>query len=326
MRPFTFVFADSVQHSVAEREPKPDAALIAGGTCIIDLMKLDVMQPDHLISIKKTLDSKISDEGKYLRIHAGATNSSVAQNAQVQQSFPVLAQALLSGASPQIRNAASIGGNIMQRTRCLYYRDTALPCNKREPQSGCAAIEGYNRGLAILGGSSECIATNTSDMCVALAMLDAVLHLSDGKTERVLPFIDFHVIPGVTPSVETVLKANEVIVAVDVPYSATAKQSHYLKVRDRASFSFALTSAAVGLHVNLGVISSARLALGGVATKPWRAKEAEESLVGKPANSKSFRDAAELALIGSIPRKYNGFKVELAKRTIVRAYEELLNG
>jgi xanthine dehydrogenase YagS FAD-binding subunit len=250
----------------------------------------------------------------------------VAHHRLIEAEFPVLSRSILSGASAQLRNAASLGGNIMQRTRCAYFRDTTMACNKREPGTGCAALDGLNRGHAVLGGSQHCIATHPSDMCVALAMLDTTVHVSDGNSSRQMPFAELHTLPDDHPEIETTLKPGEIIVAVEIAKHAIGRASHYLKVRDRASFSFALTSAAVGLQMTAGIITGARLALGGVGTRPWRAWKAEKSLLGKTAGSDSFQQAAAIALEGAQPQKYNRFKVELAKRTIVRAYEELRDG
>jgi xanthine dehydrogenase YagS FAD-binding subunit len=322
VKPFTYAAAADLS-AAAQEQQRSNSALIAGGTCLVDLMKLYVMQPDHLVDIRKGVSSEISDRGSSIYIGAGATNATVAHHPLIISQLPVLSKALLSGASPQLRNAATVGGNIMQRTRCPYFRDTVLPCNKRQPQSGCSAIDGLNRGHAILGTSDSCIATHPSDMCVAMAMLDASIHLADGSSSRQVPFLQFHVEPGDHPDIETILKPGEVISAVEIGKAPLHCTSHYLKIRERASFTFALVSAAVALQVSSGIIKGAKLALGGVATKPWRATAAEQSLVGQSATSSSYLHAAEIALQGAKPRKYNKFKVELAKRTIVRAYEEL---
>jgi xanthine dehydrogenase YagS FAD-binding subunit len=237
----------------------------------------------------------------------------------IRERYPLLAQALLSGASPQLRNMATTGGNLLQRTRCFYFRDTALPCNKREPGTGCGAIDGFNRIHAVLGGSEHCIATHPSDMCVALAALDAVVLVRGLHGERAIPFADFHVLPGDHPEREHTLSADELIVAVDIPPLPFAWRSTYVKVRDRQSYAFALASAAVALDLRDGVVHDVRIALGGIATKPWRSREAENTLTGKTADASTYRAAAEAALSGAMPRRHNAFKIELAKRTLVRA-------
>ena len=324
MQPFTYTVASTVQDA-SRKSANSNQTLLGGGTCLIDLMKLDVMLPDHLVDVRKVSEGAVEDKGSSVLISGTATNSGVAYNELIQKQFPVLSQALLSGASPQLRNAATIAGNIMQRTRCYYYRDTATRCNEREPGSGCDAIEGFNRIHAVLGVSDHCIATHPSDMCVALAALDAVVHIQNGTTRKEVAFTDFHVLPGEHPEIETILQTGDVITGVEIAKSNLARNSHYLKVRDRASFSFALTSAAVALD-GASTIGGARLALGGVGTKPWRAAEAEAALLGKPANAESFREAAEIAMRTAVPHKHNKFKIELAKRTIVKAYEELAKG
>jgi len=237
----------------------------------------------------------------------------------IKQRVPVVSEALLAGASAQLRNMATIGGNIMQRTRCYYFRDTSYPCNKRSPGSGCPAIDGFNRIHAILGTSDHCIATHPSDLCVALSALDAIVRIDSQKGEREIPINDFYLLPNDRPEKENMLEHGELITAVDIPSLAFASKSTYLKVRDRASYEFALASAATAIDIQDSVIRSARIALGGIATKPWRARDAEQLLVGTTPTEKSFRSAAELALQDAKPRQYNKFKVELAKRTIVRA-------
>jgi xanthine dehydrogenase YagS FAD-binding subunit len=238
----------------------------------------------------------------------------------------MLSQALLAGASPQLRNMATVGGNIMQRTRCVYFRDATYPCNKRAPGSGCAAIQGDNRGHAVLGGSDQCVAVMPSDMCVALAALDAVVQITGRDGERAVPLVDFHLVPGDYPERETVLAPGELITAVDLPALPFASRSLYLKMRDRASYAFALVSVAAALDREDGTIKAARLALGGVGTKPWRAWEAEAALAGRPANEESYRAAAEAALSDARPLQHNGFKIEMAKRAITRALLRLGEG
>ena len=319
MHPFSYDQATAEQDAVAAVSPNPQAQFLAGGTTLIDLMKLNVEAPSHLTDITTvplTLIERLPGGG--VRIGALVKNSDLAHDPGIQKDYPVLSEALLSGASPQLRNMATTGGNILQRTRCYYFRDTAMPCNKREPGSGCPALDGYNRIHAVLGTSRHCIASNPSDMNVAMAALDAVVVTRGPQGERRLPFTDFHRLPGDHPERETVLEHGELITAVELPALPFAATSHYLKVRDRASYAFALASAAVALDVQGGTIRQARLALGGVGTKPWRAFEAEKALVGKPAAEASYRQAADIALHGANGHKDNAFKIELAKRTVVR--------
>jgi xanthine dehydrogenase YagS FAD-binding subunit len=261
----------------------------------------------------------VSDDA--IAIGATVTNSQLAWHPVVRDRYPVLAEALLSGATTQIRNMATVAGNILQRTRCPYFRDVHASCNRRQPGSGCDALEGFNRGHAVLGVSEHCIATHPSDMCVALAVLDAVVHTrgADGS-ERAIPFREFHRSPSDTPHVEVVLEHGELITHIVIPHLPAARRSHYLKVRDRASYEFALASAAVVLDLDGDSIRAARLGLGGIATKPWRAVEAEQILTGRKATDDAFRDTAEIALAGAVAREHNHFKIELAKRTIVRAF------
>jgi len=259
----------------------------------------------------------VTDAG--VRIGAMVRNSDLAFHDTIRQRYPVLSEALLSGATPQIRNMATVGGNLMQRTHCTYFRDTAWPCNKRQPGPGCAALEGYNRSHAVLGTSEKCIATHPSDMCVALAALDAVIKTQGPRGERSIPITDFHVAYGDDPARETVLEHGELIIAVELPHTPFFSRSHYLKVRDRSAFEFALAAVAVALEVKAGKISAARLALGGVATKPWRAVAAEKVLIGAEPGEAAFAAAARTALQGAKPQKFNAFKIELARRAIVRA-------
>jgi len=320
MHPFSYIRTTDERAAIGEVAAAPDANFIAGGSTLIDLMKLNVMQPTRLIDINALPLTKIETvaDGS-VRIGAMVRNSDMAYDETIRTRYPVLSEALLSGASAQLRNVATLGGNIMQRTRCYYFRDTAMPCNKREPGSGCSAMEGINRIHAILGASSRCIASHPSDMCVALIALDAVVHVRGPRGERTIPFADFHVLPGDHPEVETVLEHGELITAVTLPPLPFATRSHYLKVRDRASYAFALVSVAAALDVQQGTIRNARLALGGVGTKPWRAADAERALLGKRAGEAAYRAAAEIALRSAKPHKHNAFKVELAKRSLVRA-------
>lgn len=309
----------------------PATRFIAGGTNIVDLMKLNVERPAHLVDINGLgrADPSLSAIGELpdggLRIGALARMRDVAWDARVRERFPVVSQALLLAASGQLRNMASIGGNLLQRTRCPYFRDTAMPCNKRDPGSGCSAIAGINRTEAILGTSSHCIATYPGDLGVALVALGATIGVRapGAGADRALPFADLHVLPGTHPERETVLRPGELITAVVLPAIAAAKRSMYLKVRDRASYAFALASAAVALDLEGTMIRDARVALGGIATKPWRSHEAERALIGRSATQAAFRAAANAALADARPHRDNGFKVELAKRTLVRALTEV---
>jgi xanthine dehydrogenase YagS FAD-binding subunit len=323
MNPFSYSRASDAQQAVSGIAAKPQTKFLGGGTNLIDLMKMGVERPTQLIDITRLPLAQVEElpNGKGVRIGALARNSDVADHPIIQQRYPVLSQAFLAGASPQLRNMATVGGNLMQRTRCYYFYDPAFPaCNKRNPGSGCGALEGYNRIHAILGQSDKCIATNPSDMNVALAALEAVVRVQGPKGEREIPFADFHRLPGKTPNVETNLQPNELITAVDLPATPFATRSHYLKVRDRASYAFAIVSVAAILDLRPdGTINAARIALGGVAHKPWRAFDAEKKLTGKKAEEESFRDAAEAALTGAKGYKHNSFKIELAKRSIVRA-------
>jgi xanthine dehydrogenase YagS FAD-binding subunit len=326
MKPFTYVRATESSNAIQTVTNDTKSKFIAGGTNLIDLMKEGVEQPDRLVDITQLDLSQIQPIANGVRIGALARNSDTANHPLIRTRYPLLSQALLAGASPQLRNMATLGGNLMQRTRCYYFYNTATPCNKRTPGSGCAAIEGYNRIHAILGTSDQCIATHPSDMCVALAALDAVVQISGAKGNRAIPFTEFHRLPGETPQIDTVLQQGELIVAVDLPNSPFAERAHYLKVRDRASYAFALVSVATALDINNGVIQDARIALGGVAHKPWRAVEAEKILRGAKVSEQSFRAAADAALEGAKSFKHNGFKVEMAKRSIVRALSTAAEG
>jgi xanthine dehydrogenase YagS FAD-binding subunit len=297
-----------------------DVRFMGGGTTLIDLMKLNVETPDRVLDINRLPLDKIEttpDGG--LKIGATVRNSDLAHHPKVQKDYLVLSQAILNGASAQIRNMATVGGNLLQRTRCVYFRDTAMSCNKREPGSGCPAITGHNRTLAILGASEHCVATNPSDMCVAMAALEATIHVQGPKGPRAIPFSDFHLLPGNTPHHETVLEPGDLITHVTLPPPIVGSKQLYLKLRDRASYEFALASAAVVLTIAGGRITRARIALGGVGTKPWRSPEADAALAGKPANDASFRQAAEAALRNAKPQSENKFKIELAKRCVTYA-------
>jgi xanthine dehydrogenase YagS FAD-binding subunit len=297
-----------------------DIRFIAGGTTLIDLMKLNVETPQNLVDVNRLpLDRIEATPDGGLTIGAMVRNSDLAHHPIVKKNYNVLSEAILSGATVQIRNMATTAGNLLQRTRCVYFRDSTMPCNKREPGSGCGAINGFNRNLAILGTSEQCIATNPSDMNVAMAALEATIHLRGPKRERSIPIGDFHLLPGNTPQRETVLEPGDLITHVTLPPPAPGNRSLYLKLRDRMSYEFALASAAVVITAANGKISRARIAMGGVGTKPWRSIEAEGELTDQPATEATFRKAAEAALRGARPQSQNGFKVELAKRSLVHA-------
>lgn len=321
MRPIDYVAAQDTNAAIQKLASRPTEAVpIGGGTNLVDLMKLHVQNPALLVDINALPLSQIQEvEGGGLSIGALVRNSDLANHPLVRERYPVLSEALLAGASPQLRNMATVGGNILQRTRCSYFRDVSQPCNKRQPGSGCGALDGYNRMHAVLGGSEKCIAANPSDMCVALAALDATVHLKGAQGERQVPFTDFHLLPGAHPERETVLQPGELITHVTLPPSRAAARSRYLKVRDRASYAFALASVAVALELDGKTIKDARVALGGVGTKPWRSREAEKALIGHPADEVRFKAAAAAAMKGAKPRTHNAFKIELARRTLVRA-------
>src|ERR1700704_789109 len=297
-----------------------DVRFMGGGTTLIDLMKLNVETPARVLDINRLPLDKIElmpDGG--LKIGATVRNSDLANHARVQRDYSVLSQAILSGASAQLRNMATTAGNLLQRTRCVYFRDTAMPCNKREPGTGCPAITGSNRTLAILGTSENCIATNPSDMNVAMAALEATIHVQSPKGSRAVPFGEFHLLPGSTPQRETVLEPGDLITHVTLPPPIAGSRQVYLKLRDRASYEFALASAAIVITIAGGNVTRARIALGGVGTKPWRSPEAEVALTGKPASEATFRSAAEAALRNAKPQSENKFKIELAKRCLAYA-------
>jgi xanthine dehydrogenase YagS FAD-binding subunit len=322
VRPVSYSRATDVADAIAAVSADPDSTFLAGGTTEVDLLRLNVVRPGLLVDINPLPLNQIEDlpDGG-LRIGALARMSDVAEAPGVVKRFPMIAQALVLGASPQLRNMASMGGNMLQRVRCSYFRDTRSACNKREPGSGCAALEGINRGHAILGTSEHCIATHPSDVAVALVALDAIVHTQGPSGERAIPIDDFFLLPGDTPHIEHPLEHGELVVAIEVPAAPVARTSLYLKVRDRESYEFALASVAVALRVDDGVIGEVRLALGGVGTKPWRARRAERLLIGEPAGQASFARAAREELAPAVPRAMNEFKVELAQRTIIRALE-----
>jgi xanthine dehydrogenase YagS FAD-binding subunit len=298
------------------------ARILAGGTGLIDLMKLGVEQPGTLVDVAALPYGEIAQTPQGLQIGALVRNTDLAYHPLVRRNFPVLSEALLSGASPQLRNMATVGGNLMQRTRCWYFRDLGVDaCNKRRPGSGCAAMGGYHRMHAVLGGSAQCIATHPSDMCVAMVALDAVVHVRGPAGAREIPAADFHRVPADHPELETALTHGEIVTHVTLPATPFAARSRYVKTRDRASYAFALASAAVALDLDGSSIRAARVALGGVGTKPWRSPEAERVLVGAPASRASYQRAAEAALADAQPRRDNAYKVVLAKRVLVRALE-----
>jgi xanthine dehydrogenase YagS FAD-binding subunit len=324
MNRFDYVRAGTVAEAV--QAFGAGARFIAGGTNLIDLMKYDVEKPGRLIDITRLPLDKIEDHAGGLRIGALATNAKVAYDDRVAERYPLLRNAILAGASAQLRNAASTGGNLLQRTRCYYFYDTATACNKREPGSGCPAIGGMNRIHAIFGTSEHCIATHPSDMCIALAALEATVQVSGPQGERSIPFAEFHRLPGDKPEIDTNLAPGEIIVAVDLPESRFPQHYTYLKLRDRLSYAFALVSVAAGLELDGDTVKTARLALGGVAHKPWRNREAEALLEGKPATRENFQAAADLIVAEAKPQSENGFKIDLARRAIVRGLEQAAAG
>jgi len=324
MNRFDYVRAGTVAEAV--QAFGAGARFIAGGTNLIDLMKYDVEKPGRLIDITRLPLDKIEDHGNGLRLGALATNAKVAYDDRVAARYPLLRNAILAGASAQLRNAASTGGNLLQRTRCYYFYDTATACNKREPGSGCPAIGGMNRIHAIFGTSPHCIATHPSDMCIALAALEATVQVSGPQGERTIPFAEFHRLPGDTPEKDTNLAPGEIILSVDLPESQFSQHYTYLKLRDRLSYAFALVSVAAALELDGDRVKTARLALGGVAHKPWRNRAAEALLEGKPATRESFQAAADLIVSEAKPQSENGFKIDLARRAIVRGLEQAAAG
>lgn len=323
MNSFTYTRADDVAIAVREIAADGTAKFIAGGTNLIDLMKENVMRPSRLIDISRlTLHEINSGSDGGLRLGALARNTDVAYHEEVERGYPLLSKAILAGASPQLRNMATVGGNLMQRTRCCYFYDTATPCNKREPGAGCSAIAGFNRSHAILGTSEQCIATHPSDMCVALAALEAVVRVTGPAGERTINFAEFHRLPGDTPNIDTNLGADEIITGVELPAEGFAEHHSYLKVRDRASYAFALVSVAAALKMDRDTITEARLALGGVAHKPWRDHQAETMLHGQSAGRDNFERVADALLRAAKGYGHNSFKIELAKLTIVRTLSQ----
>jgi len=324
---FAYTRASDIGDAVRQIAADPAAKFIAGGTNLIDLMKENVTRPSRVIDITHLPLNRIEEtENGGLRIGALVPNSDLAYHPQIAARYPLLASALLAGASAQLRNMASTGGNLLQRTRCLYFYDTATPCNKREPGSGCSAIGGINRMHAILGTSEHCIATHPSDTCVALAALASQVLATGTNGERGIPFADFHRLPGDAPHIDTNLRADEIITAIELPRKGFANHYTYLKIRDRLSYAFALVSVAAGLELEGDTIKEARLALGGVAHKPWRNRDAEARLAGAPATRESFQHAAEIVLREARGFGHNDFKIELARRAVVRALTQAARG
>jgi len=328
MHPFEFLrpadtaaaVASAAQANTAQQDA--DVRFVAGGTTLLDLMKLNVETPVRVIDINRLpLDTIEAMPDGGLQIGATVRNADLAHHPTVQRDYAVLSQAILAGASAQLRNMATTAGNLLQRTRCVYFHDTAMPCNKREPGTGCPALTGANRMLAILGTSAHCIATNPSDMCVAMMALEATIHVQGHQGARAIPIGDFHLLPGSTPHRETVLEPGDLITHVTLPPPVTGSRQVYLKLRDRASYEFALASAGVVITVAGGQVTRARVALGGVGTKPWRSPEAEAALVGQPTHQTNFRTAAAAALRDANPQSENAFKIELAKRCLTHALQ-----
>jgi xanthine dehydrogenase YagS FAD-binding subunit len=324
MEAFQFNQAKTVNSALEAVRSQTQTKFVAGGTTLIDLMKLNVETPKKVVDINSLPLTQIeSSADGGLKIGALVRNSDLAHDETIQKRYTVLFEALLSGASPQLRNMATTGGNLLQRTRCYYFRDTSYACNKREPGSGCPAIDGFNRIHAILGTSEHCIATHPSDMAVAMMALEAAVHIQGANGERTVPLNDFYLLPGTTPNRENVLAPGDLITYVTLPSLSNGTRSHYLKLRDRASYEFALSSAAVVVSLSGNRIERVRIALGGVGTKPWRSMEAEQALEGREANEGNFRAAADAALQDAKPRHDNAFKVELAKRCLIRTLKNV---
>lgn len=321
---FEYTRVSSVKAAVDALAKNPTGGFIAGGTNLVDLMKKGVTAPTRLIDINNLPLKQIEESTAGLKIGALTLNSELAENEVVKKNYPLLAMALRAGASAQLRNMATVGGNMMQRTRCTYFYDTAMPCNKRQPGSGCGALQGYNRMHAIFGANDKCIAVHPSDMCVALAALNATVTVSGPKGERKIPFGDFHRLPGDAPEKDNTLSKGELITNVTIPKNAFTKNVYYLKIRDRASYAFALVSVAAALELNGNTIKNARLAMGGVAHKPWRLTEAERFLFGKPASKETFAKAAELGMKGAKGYGHNNFKMKLGSVAIVEALTKAL--
>lgn len=319
MNQFEYTRASTKQAAIGALAKDASAVFLAGGTNLIDLMKRGVTAPSRLVDINELPMAAVEKTATGLRIGALAKNADVSEHELVMKHFPLLSLAFKAGASPQLRNMATVGGNMMQRTRCSYFYDTAMPCNKRAPGSGCGAMGGYNRMHAIFGASDTCIAVHPSDMCVALAALDATVTVAGPKGERKIPFGDFHRLPGDSPEKDNTLQKGELITGLMIPFNNLSAHSHYLKIRDRASYAFALVSVAAAFDIKGNTIQEARLAMGGVAHKPWRLTEAEKALKGQSANEASFRKAAEIAMKNAKGYGHNDFKLKLAPNTIVEA-------
>ncbi len=331
MRPFKYSKTNNTTVAVQKISASPSAKFLAGGTNLLDLMKEDVERPTELIDITNVplADVRLLVTGSNsggISLGALAKNTATANHPLVRQNFPLLTQAILAGASAQIRNMATNGGNLNQRTRCPYFYEVSMPCNKREPGTGCGALEGVNRMHAIFGWSEKCVAVHPSDMCVALAALDAVVKVKSKDGERSIAFAEYHRLPGDTPQKDNNLATGELITSIEIPPNNFQKNYYYLKVRDRASYAFALVSVAVALDLSGNEIKKARVALGGVAHKPWRAMEAENYLMGKTANDVAFKEAAVLAMRGAKPLSENQFKVDLANKAIVHALKQAMKG
>jgi xanthine dehydrogenase YagS FAD-binding subunit len=324
VKPFRYDRAGDISGAVATLARERDGEFLAGGTNLVDLMKLGVMEPDVLVDVRRLTSGEIEDlPGGGLRIGAAVTNSELAADQRVRSRYPVLSQALLAGASGQLRNLATTAGNLLQRTRCVYFYDMTTPCNKREPGTGCSALEGCNKDHAILGASRHCVATHPSDMAVAMTALDAVVLVRGPGGERQIPVAELHRLPGEEPERDTILEHAELITAVDLPPLGFSSDSRYRKVRERASYAFALVSVAAALQVRDGVVHDVRIALGGVAHKPWRARKAEDALRGRPAAEESFRVAAQAELADAVPLRDNSYKVPLAGNVITRTLLDL---
>ena len=327
MRPFKYSNTDDTGTAIKIVSANPSARYLGGGTNLVDLMKEDVMHPSELVDVTRLQYAKIEKKGDGLSLGATATNASTANHEIVRQQYPLLSMAILAGASAQIRNMATNGGNLNQRTRCTYFYDVNMPCNKREPGSGCGALKGVNKNHAILGWSEKCVATYPSDMAVALAALDAVIQVEgDNNTRRSIPITDYHRLPGDQPEKDNNLKHGEFITSIDLPANKLQDKSYYLKIRERSSYAFALVSVAAALEVDGTTIKEVRIALGGVAHKPWRATIAEKFLSGKEATATNFKAAAAAELQRAKPLEHNKYKIDMAAKAIVRALEGAMKG